>query len=258
MSYANVGKVWTGDSFKEYLKTVNKPSWVRSVTLHHTAAPSLAMRPNGLIIQHIHNIKNYYQSRLGWNRGPHLFIDEDEIFGMTPLTRSGIHAASFNSTSIGIEVLGNFDVEDPLSGRGLKCWKLAALATSDLLDWIGVGISSKTILFHRDDPRTSKTCPGRKVTKDWFIDLVEEARGSSVIIENNNKPPVIEEEFQPVVEFMIKRRGVGYTAARKPLKRKGNLYFYNDHWLERAYYDVKEQQTVAPVTELEEALEALK
>ena len=104
MSFANVGKVWSSSSFNEYLKTVKKPSWARAVTLHHTAAPSLAQRPTGFTIQHIENIKSYYSQKLGWKKGPHLFTDEDEIFGMTPLTLTGIHAVSFNSYSIGIEV----------------------------------------------------------------------------------------------------------------------------------------------------------
>ena len=30
-----------------------------------------------------------------------------------------------------------------------------------------------TVKFHRDDPRTSKSCPGTKVSKEWFLNLVE-------------------------------------------------------------------------------------
>ena len=91
MSFANVGKVWTVDSFREYLKGIKRPVYAKSITLHHTGAPSLGQRPRGFLIQHIHNIQSFYKS-LGWNRGPHLFIDEDQFFGMTPLTVSGIHA----------------------------------------------------------------------------------------------------------------------------------------------------------------------
>lgn len=252
MSYANVGKVWSNSSFKDYLKTVNKPSWVKTVTLHHCASPSLAQRPVGLTIQHINNIASYYKNTLGWNRGPHLFIDENEIFGMTPLTIPGIHAVSFNSSSIGIEVLGNYDVEDPLSGRGLECWKVAAQCTADLLRWIGVEPSSKTVLFHRDDPKTSKTCPGKKVTKDWILNLI---KANTVITPPPPLPIVdVKDEFLSVVDFMMKERKVDYNTAAKPLKKDGKLYLYNNHWLERAYYDSAKQQTVAPVSELKEAL----
>jgi hypothetical protein len=255
MSYANVGKVWSNSSFKDYLKTIQKPSWVRTVTLHHTAAPSLAQRPTGLTIQHINNIASYYKNKLGWNRGPHLFIDENEIFGMTPLTTPGIHAVSFNSSSIGIEVLGDYDVEDPLSGRGLECWKVTAQCTADLLQWIGVEPSSKTVLFHRDDPKTSKSCPGKKVTKDWILNLI---KANTVLV---SPPPVPivnpQDKFESVVDFMMRERKVDFKTAASLLKREGKLYLYNNHWLERARYDSATRQTIAPVSELKEALATL-
>jgi hypothetical protein len=257
MSYANVGRIWSNSSFKDYLKTVKKPSWAWAVVLHHTAAPSLATRPKGLLAEHITNISNYYKKKLGWNRGPHLFVDEDQIFGMTPLTIAGIHAASFNSYSIGIEVLGNYDIEDPHSGRGADAWRVTAQCTADLLEWMGVAASTKTILFHRDDPKTSKTCPGKKIQKDWFIDLV---KNNTVLV----SPPITplegleQDKFEGVVDFMVRERKVNHTTATKSLKRNGRLYFYNNHWLERAYYDLDKQQTVAPISELKEALATFK
>lgn len=257
MSFANVGKVWSASSFNEYLKTVKKPSWVKAVTLHHTAAPSLAQRPIGLTIQHIQNIQSYYSRQLGWKKGPHLFIDEDQIFGMTPLTMTGIHAVSFNSYSIGIEVLGYYDVEDPLSGRGLQCWKLAAETTAALLNWIGVKPSTSTVLFHRDDKRTSKSCPGTKVKKDWVLDLISKTNIDSPVVPPPI-PPDPTDTFEVVADFMMRERKVSYNEAVKPLKRKGILYLYNDHWLERAYYDLAKQQTMAPVSELKEALDTFK
>ena len=88
MGFKNVGRVWTPASLAEYLETRKVPGWVKSITLHHTAAPSLAQRPNGFTIQHIRNIEDYYRRPKsqggagGWSSGPHLFIDEDEVFGM--------------------------------------------------------------------------------------------------------------------------------------------------------------------------------
>ena len=85
------------------------------------------------------NLAHYYGKKLGWSAGPHLFTDEDQIFGLSPLTRPGTHARSYNRTHIGIEVLGNYDKEDPKSGRGLQCWKTAAEATAILLKRIPGG-----------------------------------------------------------------------------------------------------------------------
>lgn len=166
-----VGTVWSPETFKEYLGGVIVPSWVKSVTLHHCGEPNLAQRPNGFKIQHIINIMDFYKGK-GWSAGPHLFIDEDQIFGMTSLYHQGIHAVSFNKSSIGIEVLGDYDCEDPFTGRGFACWQVAAKATRALLDWANLDINSETVLFHRNDIKTNKTCPGSKIEKSWFLELV--------------------------------------------------------------------------------------
>lgn len=249
MSYANVGKVWVPETFETYLKGLKKPSWCKYITLHHTAAPSLAQRPKGFTAQHIVNIKNYYSRKLGWSRGPHLFTDEDQIFGMTPLSSKGIHAKSFNSNSIGIEVLGNYDSEDPKSGRGLECWELAATTTKLLADWLDITPTESTIKFHRDDPRTSKSCPGRKVSKDWFLSLV-------------NGASVKEGEIDTVIQFVnaveyLTGAGISYSEVIKNLKKKRGLVYYGDVWLENTYYDRNAQATFADKEELDTLLENL-
>lgn len=171
MSFSLVGRVWDGASFADYLRTVDL-SWARGITMHHTASPSLRQRPNGLKAQHIQNIQSYYQGTLGWSRGPHLFIDDDQIFGMSPLDERGVHAVSFNRSHIGIEVLGDYDSEDPYSGRGLACWNMATRAAAAILERTGWGVDS--INGHRDDPRTSKSCPWKKVDLKDFRAGVQE------------------------------------------------------------------------------------
>ena len=172
MSFSAVGTVYDLPSFLQHIAGVNM-YWAKSVTIHHTASPSIAGRPTGFTIQHMRNIQSYYQNELGWSRGPHLFTDEDQIFGMSPLTEKGIHAVSFNPTSIGIEMLGNYDEEDPTTGRGLQIIHTTAAATAHLLHKLGLPLNKDTVKFHRDDPKTSKTCPGKKITKEWFLSIVE-------------------------------------------------------------------------------------
>jgi hypothetical protein len=200
-----------------------------------------------LTIQHIHNIQSFYKS-LGWNRGPHLFVDEDQIFGMTPLGTPGIHAVSFNRSSIGIEVLGDYDSEDPLSGRGLQCMKVAAAATRSLLQWLDLPTNDKTVLFHRDDPKTSKTCPGKKVTKDWFLGLVKDSADYVKPVEKIFDMPT---EKIGIIDFAMNERGYSYSAAVKALKIKSGLTYFNESWIESAYYDAQTQTTVALKTELQ-------
>lgn len=172
MGYELVGRVWDAELFAAYVKTVSL-KWANSVTVHHTSSPSLSQRPKGWLIQHMRNLKDFYKRKLGWSAGPHLFTDEDQIFGMSSLWRRGVHARSFNARSIGIETLGNYDKEDPTTGRGLACWLTTAEATAILLKEMGLSVSTKTVKFHRDDPLTSKSCPGNKVSKEWFLQLVE-------------------------------------------------------------------------------------
>lgn len=173
MSFNNVGKRWSPLGLKAYLATLPPPSWATSITLHHTGVPSLAQRPLGFTQQHIQNLEHFYKVKQKWSAGPHFFIDEANIWGLTPPTTRGVHAASFNRSSIGIEVLGNYNIEDPFEGRGLECWTRAAKATKEVMKWLKRVHPVVTILFHRDDPRTRKTCPGNKVKKDWFLQLME-------------------------------------------------------------------------------------
>ena len=171
MGFENTGRVWTVDSLKGYLAQIKKPDWCNSVTLHHTGAPSLAQRPNGLTAQHLRNIEDYYRHTKGWSSAPHLSVDEDQLWGMCDFRKKGVHAVSFNGRSI-VEVLGEYDTEAPGSGRGLACWKNAAAATKVVLDGSENAASKETVFFHRDDPTTNKSCPGTKVAKHWVLGLI--------------------------------------------------------------------------------------
>lgn len=258
MSFANVGRRWSTSSFPAYLAGIKRPSWADSVCIHYTAAPSLAQRPHGFTAQHIENIANFYRRTYDWSRGPHLFTDEDDIFGMTPLSERGIHAVSFNSRSIGIEALGAYDTEDPLSGRGLAVMETTASATRALYDWLGIKPTAKNLLFHRFDPRTRKTCPGRKVHHDWFLDMVLAAKPG--------EPHPHAEPDEGGIDSLEMVQLVAYVAdkTRRPerdlaaiLRRDGQLYFLGEQWIEGAYYDRERQATMAPRSEADEAAAVL-
>lgn len=241
MSFSNVGRVWTVDSFEQYLKSLKKPDWVKSVCLHHTGFPNLKLRPKGFNIQHIENIRSGYINDRKWNRGPHLFTDEDQIFGMTSLSEKGIHAVKFNSTSIGIEVLGDYDNESPFEGRGLECWKTTAKATKALYNWIGIDPTINNLFFHRDDPKTTKTCPGILIKKEWVLSLMNEKSIEKEITKNVNLP---------VIDYVVKHKNYSNSQAVSLLKNVKGLFYFGNDWLEGAFYDSKLESTVAPETEL--------
>ena len=177
MGFGNVGQKWTPASFATYVNSLSITRPWKGVTIHHTADPSLASRPTGFTVQHIRNIQHFYQYQKspGWSSGPHLFTDENEVFGMCPLNERGIHAVSFNATYLGIEMLGDYDVEDPTTGRGKQVIDTSVAATVTLLRKLGLPANATTVNFHRDDTTTRKSCPGRRIQKAWFLGLVQAA-----------------------------------------------------------------------------------
>lgn len=258
MSYNNVGKVWTPDSFGEYLKTLKRPDWVKKICLHHCGEPNLSQRPNGFTIQHIQNMKSFYQG-MGWTRGPHIFVDDDQAFGMTPLSEQGIHAPDYNRNAIGIEVLGDYDKEDPKSGRGENCWVTMFKIVRALLDWLNLPINEETVVFHREckvTQRTSrKSCPGTKIDKKWVLDNIKQeaipfAKTNLKEFFPVENPVVVSKNFVPLAAT-LKSRGFTDQQIKKNLRREGKNFFWLDDHLEFAYYDSKTETTMVPLSEIQ-------
>lgn len=253
MSFSNVGRVWTRQSFAAYLATLQRPAWIKGITMHHTGAPCLETRPRGLTIQHIENIADYYKTadktKKAWSSGPHFFIDEDQIFGMTPPNEPGTHARSFNATHIGIEVLGEYDSEIPTEGRGLECWNTAAIAVRDLLLWLDIG--TKGINFHRDDPKTDKTCAGTKVRADWFRRLVMAAYQGELKAAPLQPEQIFDEKFVPAAHW------IADAGRSELLKMTQDGLMLGNHRIERSYYDKRNEVTMVSLRELEAWLKSV-
>ena len=163
------------ENLVQYLKDVKaleNMSWSpTAVCMHHTASPALADRPGvGWIGQHMMNLRNYYRNTRKFSAGPHIFTDDDSFWIFNPIQRRGVHAASFNAFAFGIEALGDFDFkDDPYSGRGAASWDHACMAAAALCKVFGL---STSVLFHRDDKLTSKSCPGRKIKKEEAVEQI--------------------------------------------------------------------------------------
>lgn len=185
MAIPFVGKRMTRKEFADYLDSLKFSSFNPTfVTLHHTASPTLAQRPNGFSSQHLQNLLHYYQDTLGWNGAPHVFVDDqgDGIIVFQRMDRRGVHAASFNSKSWGVEMLGYYDTESFDTGRGQIVRDNAMQALAIMCKRLHV--SADTIKFHRDDPKTSKTCPGTKVKKSYVVNAVQEIINGHNVNEN--------------------------------------------------------------------------
>jgi N-acetylmuramoyl-L-alanine amidase CwlA len=168
-----VDKSFTLLQFDQYCNGLQWAAWRPSfIVLHNTGNPSLAQRPNGFTSQHMKNFVSYYRDTMGWNAGPHLFIDDKQIWAFTPLTESGVHSPSWNKLALGVEMLGNYDKDAFDTGRGLKVQRNAVAAMATLCSVLG--LDPQTIKLHREDLRTNHACPGKNVKKLKVIQQVQD------------------------------------------------------------------------------------
>lgn len=199
-----VGKCFpTAAEFLDYLDDIKFGAWrPRFVTIHHTGAPSLkTWRGYGnrkapiTDAKWMANLAAYYGNELGWSAGPHFFFTPDNFCVLSVPYRRGVHAVSFNATSWGVECVGDFDREaftPELANRyaeGLACLHLALGISPDPYVF-----NTRGLHFHRDDPKTNKTCPGRGVDKARMIALVKSqmARmGDDGAHDDDDPPPAV-------------------------------------------------------------------
>lgn len=164
------------ERFAAYVQTIQWLGWRPSkIVWHNTAAPSLKQwiksakedAEKGLVpgISRMKSLENFYEKNRGWNGGPHLFIAPDYIWVANPLTHRGTHSPSFNPIAIGIEMIGDYSVEDDDSGAGLAVRRNTVFATAVLCEALGLD-PFRSILLHKEDRKTDHDCPGKDVAED--------------------------------------------------------------------------------------------
>lgn len=163
----------TVDGFRDFVATKKWPHWRPShLCWHNTGEPDLTQwRHFGLghaaAVQRARNLNHYYAHQMGWHSGPHLFIAPDLIIVACDLEADGVHASCFNHVSIGIEMVGHYDVEDFENGDGNKVQQ-NSLAASAILSR-ALGLKPESLLFHRECLRDRKTCPGARIDKPTMV-----------------------------------------------------------------------------------------
>lgn len=188
-----VGAPFDADTFDAYCRSLKWGEWrPHFLALHNTYRPTLAQRPSGFTKQHINNLVGWYrdeqidsatgkQLKGPWKAGPHLFVDDHQIWAFTPLNVPGRHSPSWNSIAIGIEMLGDYEVDEFETGRGLQVRRNAVAAMATLCDVLN--LKPEEIRLHKEDTKTDhKKCPGRNVDKAAVIAEIKtlmEARRSA-------------------------------------------------------------------------------
>ena len=168
-----VGQSFSAQDFDSYCHSIQWTAWRPSfIVLHNTAIPNLAQRPNGLTKEHINGLESFYRDVQKWSAGPHLFVDDKQIWAFTPLNMSGVHSPSWNKIAIGIEMLGDYETEAFDSGRGLNVRHnaVSAIATLSAI----LGFDPNSMKLHREDPLTTHACPGKNVRKLEVIQEVQD------------------------------------------------------------------------------------
>lgn len=177
------GAPYTREEFADMVEAIPaaKLKWVKFLTLHHTAAPSIKqwLGPTSAK-QRILNMQNYYEKQCGWRAGPHSFIPPDRDichWGFTPFDTPGVHASCFNRVSIGLEMIGDFHNEEFHSGAGAivrdhTVYVLAVLHNKLGLRPDNFKLGERGLHFHTDCRRDGKICPGSKVTKEYMVTAV--------------------------------------------------------------------------------------
>lgn len=163
-----IGRGYTAAQFDEYVRNLKWGEWTpQFVVVHNTSAPTLKQWHGPTPVpQRIRNLENYYKNEMKWSAGPHLFVADDLIWIFTPLTVPGTHSPSWNSVSLGMEIVGEYDVEPFAPVRNNVVSALASLHRR-------LGLNPNTIRFHKEDPRTThKNCPGKNVIKAELIKAV--------------------------------------------------------------------------------------
>jgi hypothetical protein len=232
-----IGKCFsTVEAFLEFMFSYRMGAWRPAyITMHHTGSPDLktwegySKRARPISDeQWLANLASYYGSpqydqrgrliKSAWLSGPQFFFTPKNFCVLSPPERPGVHAASFNHNSWGVECVGNFDGPDKARFTGeLKQRYVDGLAALHLVMGLQPGgyVRGKSGLhFHRDDPKTTKTCPGTGVSKPDMVKLITTSIG---VLSGRPDPKDkgLDHEMDKVVPVKNPEVGVGFVKGLK-------------------------------------------
>lgn len=191
------GKSYTHQTLAQHISGLDFSHWRRKdgtrslpkyIVLHNTANPNiklwLSWSPEHRQA-YINNMQPYY-AKMGWKGGPHYFVPPTSdivAFGFNDPTNCGTHASCFNSDSIGIEMVGDFNSEEFDTGPGAIVRDNAIDLMARLHLKLGLNPASYVygksgLHFHVACKADNHDCPGKHVVKSDVIARVQSAMAS--------------------------------------------------------------------------------
>lgn len=171
-------------SFGDYVAAI-KPTDMKfvpnKIILHNTAAPDQKQwLASPIYPNRMNGLTGWYRDKQSppWKAGPHMFCDDKGMWLFTPLWEQGTHSPSFNSSSWGIEMVGDYDKEPFDAGFGAQVRDNAVFAMAVLLKHLGKPCGPAVIRLHKEDPKTTHACPGKNVHKDDILARVAAVMGT--------------------------------------------------------------------------------
>ena len=172
------------------------------IVFHHTAIPSTIAAPwpadtaqwdaheaglneaqiKAKRLAQLGKIRDFYAKEKGWDRGPHLFVDDKYIYLFTPMAEIGIHAAAGNSThvngklkySIGIECVGYHEKVQWSAAVARNVGFAAATLQRRLKTFeLRGGAPWSDLNSHRQFNKPS--CPGAAITEQFYVKVCQDA-----------------------------------------------------------------------------------
>lgn len=239
------GRVMSESQFVAYIEGLVMPDPLPTrIFLHHTWKPTKESW-NGAST--IYAMKRYYEQqpwrdlggklREGWTAGPHLFVADDGIWLFSDIRYDGVGVLGHNTGTRHLEMVGNYDDELP-SGATLS----NTIAALGILH-VKLGLDIANLNFHRDF--SSKTCPGRAVTKAWIIPQVAQwiesyyrskapapapAPDATFDVLREALTAMIKRQFVPandktlMAQDAVRRRLLGPLTYQLPMEIRGEAY----------------------------------
>jgi N-acetylmuramoyl-L-alanine amidase len=173
----------TPEELRARLQMQKNGTWCKFITLHNTSEPSLARWAHNRLkyspVELMRNMESSWRA-LHWHTGPHYCIvpePDGPIFELSDPSAPGVHASCFNSRSIGIEMVGEYNLEDWHTGPGAivrdaAIYLVAALHKALNLLPSPYVYNQTGLHFHKFCVRDQHDCPGKGVVYNEVVDAV--------------------------------------------------------------------------------------